>query len=114
MSDNDWKARLGVVYSTSHDYEYDTGGPKDEASLPPSAQNLRVWVERRSGGKSVTVVRGFAGSADDLKALAALLKSRCGVGGSAKDGEILIQGDRRERVLEVLAAEGYRAKKAGG
>ena len=77
-------------------------------------QQLRVWLDRKQrAGKVVTLVRGFVGSHDDLKELASLLKSRCGVGGSAKDGEIIIQGDFRDRIVDILTREGYKAKKAG-
>ena len=83
--------------------------------LPAAKQNLRVWLDRNHrGGKTVTLVKGFVGSEDDLKELAKELKNRCGVGGSAKDGEIIIQGAHKERVLQILLDKGYRAKGAGG
>ncbi len=114
MSNNDWKSRLNVVYSTNPDFRYATDEQPEEQTLPPAQQQLRVWLDRKQrAGKVVTLVRGFVGSADDLKALASLLKSRCGVGGSAKDGEIIIQGDFRDRIVEILLHEGYKAKKAG-
>ena len=114
MANNDWKARLGVVYSTATDYNYTTEEEESVATLPPSEQNLRVWLDRKHrGGKQATLIKGFVGSDDDLKELAKLLKTKCGVGGSAKDGEIIIQGDHRDRIIEILAKEGYRAKKAG-
>ena len=113
--DNDWKARLGVVYSTNPDFEYETDAGPETATLPPSQQDLRVWTDRRHrAGKVATVVRGFVGTDDDLSALARMLKSKCGTGGSAKDGEIIIQGDCRDRVTDILIAAGYRCKKAGG
>ena len=113
--DNDWKARLGVVYSTDPGYKYDTGEQPETETLPPSQQDLRVWTDRRHrAGKVVTIVRGFVGSSDDLSELARMLKSKCGTGGSAKDGEIVIQGDCRDRVADILTAAGYRCKKAGG
>lgn len=111
---NDWKERLGMVYSTNPDFEYTTQEPEQAETLPPSQQNLRVWLDRKQrGGKQVTLVKGFVGSDDDLAELGRMLKSRCGVGGSAKDGEIIIQGDHRDRVIELLVAAGYRCKKAG-
>ena len=115
MADNDWKARLGVVFSTNPDFNYTTDSASEEAAtLEPSRQNLRVWLDRGyRGGKTVTLVRGFVGSEEDLKELARMLKNKCGVGGSAKDGEIIIQGDHRERVLQLLLDAGYKAKKAG-
>mgnify|MGYP000306141074 FL=1 len=83
-------------------------------TLPPAQQDLRVWLDRKQrGGKVVTLVRGFVGCDADLQELARLLKTRCGVGGTAKDGEIIIQGDHRDRVVEILAKGGYRCKKAG-
>lgn len=111
---SDWKQRLGMVYSTNPDFEYTTQEPEQAETLPPSQQNLRVWLDRKQrGGKQVTLVKGFVGSDDDLAELGRMLKSRCGVGGSAKDGEIIIQGDHRDRVVELLVAAGYRCKKAG-
>lgn len=108
MSNNDWKHRLGMVYSTNPDYDFVSDDEPQKTSLPRNAQKLRVSMERAGrGGKTVTLVKGFVGSMDDLKDLARLLKNRCGVGGSAKDGEIVIQGDLRLRVLEILKAEGY-------
>ena len=114
MADNDWKARLGMVYSTNPDFEYTTVRDEEPATLPPAQQDLRIWLDRKQrGGKVATLVRGFVGSSDDLAALARLLKTRCGVGGAAKEGEIIIQGDHRDRVAEILTQGGYRCKKAG-
>jgi translation initiation factor 1 len=111
---SDWKERLGMVYSTNPDFEYTTTAETETETLAPEKQNLRVWLDRKQrAGKVVTLVRGFVGSHDDLKELASLLKSRCGVGGSAKDGEIIIQGDFRDRIVDILTREGYKAKKAG-
>ena len=114
MSDNDWKSRLNVVYSTNPDFQYEYQEEQSVETLPPSMQNLRVWLDRKQrAGKSVTLVKGFVGSQDDLKELATQLKRRCGVGGSAKDSEIIIQGDFRDRIVELLTQMGYKAKKAG-
>ena len=111
---SDWKARLGMVYSTDPDFNYDTGDTPESDTPPPARQELRVWLDRRQrAGKAVTVVRGFVGRADDLEALGRMLKTRCGVGGAVKEGEILIQGDHRDRVVELLLKAGYRCKKAG-
>lgn len=111
---NDWKQRLGMVYSTNPDFEYTTEQEPQVQTLEPAKQNLRVWLDRKHrGGKTVTLVKGFVGTQEDLSELGRMLKSRCGVGGSAKDGEIIIQGDHRERVVELLLKEGYRCKKAG-
>lgn len=114
MADNDWKARLGMVYSTNPDFSYETDGESDAQTLPPARQELRVWLDRRQrAGKVVTLVKGFVGRDEDLQELARLLKTKCGVGGAAKDGQIIIQGDHRDRVIEILTKSGYRCKKAG-
>ena len=111
---NDWKDRLGVVFSTNPNFEYDTSSEESVSTLEPNRQNLKVWLDRLKGGRVATVVRGFVGSADDLADLGKELKKSCGVGGTAKDGEIIIQGDHRDRVIELLTKAGYKCKKAGG
>jgi len=99
----------GVVYSTNPDFQYDYGQTDPVDTLPPQQQRLRVSLEKHHrGGKTVTLIRGFVGSDDDLQALARKLKNKCGVGGSAKEGEIIIQGDNQQKVRQVLADEGYR------
>ena len=114
MADNDWKSRLGMVYSTDPDFRYETRQEEEPATLAPAQQDLRVWLDRKHrGGKIATLVRGFVGRDDDLQALARMLKTRCGVGGAAKEGEIIIQGDHRDRVVDMLTRSGYRCKKAG-
>lgn len=113
--ENDWKDRLGMVYSTNPDFEYDYDQETEEETLPPNQQDLRVMLDRKNRkGKAATLVTGFVGTEDDLKDLGKMLKTKCGVGGSAKDGEIIIQGDLRDKVLELLKNAGYKAKKSGG
>ena len=115
MADNDWKSRLGTVYSTDPDFAFTTRQDEEPETLAPAAQDLRVWLDRKQrAGKVATLVRGFVGRNDDLQELARLLKTRCGVGGAAKEGEIIIQGDHRDRVIDILIRSGYRCKKAGG
>lgn len=108
MKNNDWKDRLNVVYSTNPDFAYDTAGEDETPTLDKEKQNLRVSIEKKNrGGKTATVIKGFTGTEDDLKDLAKLLKTRCGVGGAAKDGEIIIQGELRDKVIDLLKKEGY-------
>lgn len=108
MKDNDWKDRLGVMYSTNPDFSYNTGEQGEEETLPKEKQLLRISLDKRNrGGKAVTLITGFKGTTDDLTALGKWLKVKLGVGGSAKDGEIIIQGDLRPKVLEALQKEGY-------
>ena len=110
--DNDWKSRLGVVYSTNPDFRYTVEESVEAETLPPAKQRLVVGIDRRNrGGKQVTLVTGFVGAADDLKALGKTLKTRLGVGGTAKDGEITIQGDFRDKTVALLKELGYNAKR---
>ncbi len=111
-SDNDWKQRLGVVYSTNPDFSYTKEEEQAVDTLEPSRQRLTVTIDRRNrGGKQVTLVSGFVGTQEDLAALGKTLKVKCGVGGSAKDGEITIQGDFRDKVTALLKDLGYNAKR---
>lgn len=113
MSKKD-KNRINIVYSTNPDFKYESGNDEQENTLPPAQQNLKVFLDRLGGGKMVSRVSGFIGSAGDLNELAKLLKQKCGVGGNSKDGEILIQGDNRDKIIALLTKEGYKIKKAGG
>lgn len=112
---NNKKNREGIVYSTSEDFDYTYKQEEEMETLPPQQQNLKVFLDKSGrAGKQVTLVAGFIGKTSDLETLTKLLKTKCGVGGSAKDGEIVIQGDVREKVIPILLKEGYKAKKAGG
>ncbi len=112
MGEQDWKKRLGVVYSTNPDYQYQTAQEEEPETLEPGRQRLIVRIDRRQrAGKQVTLIEGFVGKSDDLAALAKTLKTRCGVGGTAKDGEITIQGDLRDKLVTLLTSMGYNAKR---
>lgn len=112
---NNWKNRDGVVYSTESDFDYDYDDGYEAETLAPNEQILKVQLDKKArGGKQVTLITGFVGTEDDLKNLGKMLKSKCGVGGSAKDGEILIQGDVRQKVMDILNKDGYKIKRVGG
>jgi len=108
MANNDWKDRLGVVFSTNADFQYTTDDLEQPDTLPKQEQRLRVSIEKNGrGGKVVTIVKGFVGCSDDIKSLGKYLKTKCGVGGSVKDDEIIIQGALKEKVIALLKADGY-------
>jgi len=111
---NEWKNREGVVYSTSQNFEYEFAGKDEQTTLPPQQQNLRAQLDKNGrAGKQVTLVTGFIGTSGDLETLTKLLKTKCGVGGSSKNGEIVLQGDLRDKVVQALLKEGYKAKRVG-
>ncbi len=108
MKKNDWKERLNIVYSTNPDYQYITDEKEENETLPKQQQKLRVSIEKNHrGGKTVTIVKNFIGSDNDAKELGRMLKTKCGVGGSVKDGEILVQGDFKAKIIELLKNDGY-------
>ena len=107
------KNRKGIMYSTNPDFEYEYENQEME-TLPASKQNLQVCIDKHRAGKVAVIIKDFIGTTDDLKKLGKLLKTKCGVGGSAKNGEIIIQGNVREKVMEILEKEGYNYKRFGG
>lgn len=114
MKSNNWKERLNVVYSTNKDFDYESSTTfEEQETLIPQRQQLYVSLDKKQrGGKKVTLVTGFIGTEEDLKQLGKILKTKCGVGGNVKNGEILVQGDFREKITELLLKEGYKAKRA--
>lgn len=113
--ENDWKKRLGVVYSTDPDFQFDTGEREEKETLPAGSQKLHIRKDRKNRkGKTVTLIEGFRGTENDLKTLARKIKSRLGVGGSVSGGAILIQGDFRDRIVQILEESGYHVRSSGG
>lgn len=110
-----WKERLGVVYSTNPDFQYEKADTEEQQTLLPNQQNLRVSLDKKQrNGKCVTLVSGFTGTDNDLKDLGRILKTKCGVGGTVKNGEILIQGDFCNKIIDLLKTAGYKTKRSGG
>lgn len=106
--------RSGIVFSTDPDFVYQENQEQEPETLAPQRQQLKIFLDRKRAGKTVTVVEGFVGKTADLEALGKQLKTKCGTGGSVKNGMIIIQGDWREKICEWLLKEGYKVKKAGG
>src|SRR4051812_3889969 len=107
------KNRSGIIYSTNPDFEFENQDDEPE-TLSPAQQDLRVWLDRKGGGKVITLVKGYTGTTTDLETLGKQLKTLCGTGGTVKDREVQIQGDHRDKVITWLLSKGYKAKKAGG
>jgi len=113
--EKDWKERLGMVFSTNPDFQYEKEDDQQDEAPLPKQQNLRVELDRKGrNGKAATIITGFVGSEDDLKELARKLKTKLGVGGSTRDGEILVQGDFAAKIIQLLQSEGYKVKRIGG
>lgn len=108
------KNKTGIIFSTNPNFQFQFEGTMEQGSLPPSQQNLRIWLEKNHrGGKEVTIIKNFVGSLKDLESLCKEIKTKCGTGGSVKESEILIQGDQRKKIADFLTTKGYKFKLAG-
>jgi translation initiation factor 1 len=109
------KEKINIVYSTNPDFNYQFDEENEQDTLPPNQQKLYVSLDRKQrGGKEVTLIEGFVGAEDDLKELGKKIKTKCGVGGTVKDNEIIIQGNFKDKVFDLLSKDGYQVKKKGG
>jgi len=109
------KEKLNIVYSTNPDFQFQYDEDEEQETPQNGHQKLYVSIDRKQrGGKEVTLVEGFIGKEEDLKELGKMLKTKCGVGGSVKDNEILIQGNFKDKIFDLLVKEGYSVKKKGG
>jgi translation initiation factor 1 len=104
----------GLIYSTNRNLSFDTNDESEPESISPGEQSLRIHLDRMGGGKMLTRIVGFTGNEEEITKLGKELKQKCGVGGTVKNDEILIQGDHRDKILDILIKKGFRAKKAGG
>ncbi|MEO8759271.1 MAG: translation initiation factor [Bacteroidia bacterium] len=104
----------GLMYSTNSNMQFNNADDEEQEALSAGEQNLRIHLDRLGGGKLLTRVSGFVGTDEEIEKLGKELKQKCGVGGNVKDGNVLVQGDHRDKVLQILLKAGYRAKKAGG
>ncbi|MDR0506366.1 MAG: translation initiation factor [Dysgonamonadaceae bacterium] len=108
MKNSDWKERVNIVYSTNPDFRYESEKEEEADTLPKEKQALRISLDKRNrGGKQVTLITGFVGKDEDLQTLGKFLKTKCGAGGSAKDNEIIVQGDFRAKIKDLLVDAGY-------
>ncbi|MCP4553337.1 MAG: translation initiation factor [Bacteroidetes bacterium] len=107
--------RAGIVYSTNPDFSYEYEGEGNIETLPPNQQLLKIYLDRKQrGGKTISIVKGFVGNPTDLEVLGKMLKIKCGTGGSVKNNEILVQGDMRDKIIQMLEKAGYKTKRVGG
>ncbi|MEG0517282.1 MAG: translation initiation factor [Bacteroidales bacterium] len=112
MANNDWKERLGMVYSTNPDFKYEQENRDEKQTLSTAQQKLIVAIDKKGrAGKQVTIVTGFIGKEEDLQTLGKTIKTKCGVGGAVKEGVILVQGDMRDKIVTILTNLGYKAKR---
>ena len=102
-----------TVYSTNPNFEYDEDN-QENITLEPSDQLLEVWIDKHRAGKTAIIIKGYVGNLSEIKDLSKKLKTKCGVGGSVKNGEIIIQGNVRDKIMDILKQDGYRYKRVGG